>query len=93
MPPEALSACEQTDPKTQLVTLQNQVKQATEASSRCQQQHQQVKQTEELATQQVALLEQQVATMQARLADKQQENQLEPCKLQMKWSLARKRTP
>ena len=38
------------------------------------------KQISDVSTQQVALLEQQVAQMQARLADKQQENQLDHAK-------------
>lgn len=89
VPPEALSASEQQDPKTQLVTMQNQLKQAAEALQMLQQQNQQATQQSEIATQQVKLLEQQVATMQARLADKQAENQLESIKLQNDLELGR----
>ena len=58
VPPEALAASEQQDPKTQLVTLQNQVKQATEALQHDSAGVEQSKQTETVATQQVAMLEQ-----------------------------------
>ena len=91
VPPEALSASEQQDPKTKLVTMQNQLKQATEALQMLQQQMEQSKQTEELATQQMKLLEQQVATMQARLADKDQENQLTAQKNQMDYEIDRQK--
>lgn len=89
VPPEALAASEQQDPKTQLVTLQNQLKQATEALQMLQQQNQQATQQAQVATQQVALLEQQVAQMQTRLADKSQENQLELAKTQADLELSR----
>ena len=89
VPPEALAASEQTDPKTQLVTMQNQLKQATEALQQMQQAMEQSKQTETVATQQVALLEQQVAQMQARLADKTESNQLEAMKLQNEMELGK----
>ena len=91
VPPEALAASEQTDPRTQLVTLQNQVKQATEALQMLQQQLDQSKQTETVATQQVALLEQQVATMNARLADKKEENQLQAVKQQQEYEIDRQK--
>jgi hypothetical protein len=87
VPPAALAASEQQDPKTQLVQMQNQLKQATEALQVLQQQMQQSKQTEEVATQQMKLLEQQVATMQARLADKQEENQLQAMKQQQEYQI------
>ena len=89
VPPPALAASEQHDPQTQLVQAQNQLKQATEALQMLQQQLQQSKQTEEVATQSVKLLEQQVAAAQARLADKQAENQLEAIKLQNEMELGR----
>jgi hypothetical protein len=89
VPPAALAASEQQDPQTQLVQAQNHVKQATEALQMLQQQNQQAQQHAQVATQQVALLEQQVAQMQARLADKQQENQLEALKLQQDMELGR----
>jgi hypothetical protein len=89
VPPAALAASEQTDPKTQLVTLQNQVKQATDALHMMQQQLQESQQISEVSKQQVMLLEQQVATMQARLADKQEENQLEAIKLQNEMELGK----
>lgn len=91
VPPEALAASEQQDPKTQLVVLQNNLKQATEALQMLQQQNQQATQQSQVATQQVALLEQQVATMQARMADKQAENQLEAMKLQNDLELGRQK--
>jgi hypothetical protein len=91
VPPAALAASEQTDPKTQLVTLQNQVKQATEALQMMQQQLQESQQISEVSKQQVALLEQQVATMQARLADKQEENQLTMQKNQMDYEIDRQK--
>lgn len=89
VPPAALSASEQEDPKTQLVVLQNQLKQAAEALQMLQQQNQQATQQSEIATQQVKLLEQQVAQMQSRLADKQAENHLESIKLQNDLELGR----
>ena len=52
-----------------------------------QQQLQESKQTEQVATQQVALLEQQVATMQARMADKTQDNQIEVQKSQWQYEV------
>lgn len=82
VPPAALAASEQSDPKTQLVTLQNQLKQATEALQMLQQHNQQATQQSEIATQQVKLLEQQ-------LADKQAENHLESIKLQNDLELGR----
>ena len=91
VPPAALAASEQQDPKTQLVQLQNQLKQATEALQMLQQQLQQSTQLSEVSKQQVALLEQQVATMQARLADKQQENQLTAQKNQMDYDIDRQK--
>jgi hypothetical protein len=91
VPPAALAASEQQDPKTQLVQMQNQLKQATEALQMLQQQMAQSKQTEEVATQSVKLLEQQVATMQARLADKQEENQLTMQKNQMDYEIDRQK--
>ena len=87
VPPEALAASEQTDPRTQLVTLQNQVKQATEALQLLQQQNEEATQQAQVATQQVALLEQQVATMNARLADKKEENQLQAVKQQQDYAV------
>jgi hypothetical protein len=87
VPPSALAASEQTDPKTQMVQLQNQLKQAAEALQALQQQNQQAQQQSQVATQQVALLEQQVATMQARLADKQEENQLQAMKQQQDYQI------
>ena len=91
VPPAALAASEQTDPKTQLVTMQNQLQQATQALQMLQQQNQQAQEQAQVATQQVALLEQQVATMQARLADKQQENQLTAQKNQMDYDIDRQK--
>ena len=91
VPPEALSASEQQDSGTQLVQLQNQLKQATAALQQMQQQMQQSQQTEQVAVQQVKLLEQQVAQMQARLADKAQENQLQAQKQQMDYDIDRQK--
>jgi hypothetical protein len=88
VPPEALAASEQTDPKTQLVTLQNQVKQATEALQMLQQQLEQSKQTETVATQQVALLERSLADMKVRLDNKQAELQLDSQKAEIDANLA-----
>jgi hypothetical protein len=77
VPPEALAASEQQDPRTQLVTLQNQVKQATDALQAMQQQMEQMKQQTELATQQLALTERTNADMKVRLDNKAQELQLD----------------
>jgi hypothetical protein len=77
VPPEALAASEQVKPETKVVQLQNQLQQVGTQFQALQQQMQQDKATQEAAIQQVKLLEQQVATMQTRLADKQQENQLD----------------
>ena len=91
VPPAALAASEQSDPKTQMVQLQNQLKQATEALQTLQQQSQQAQEQAQVSTQQVALLEQQVAVMQARLADKQQENQLTAQKNRMDYDIDRQK--
>ena len=88
VPPEALSASEQQDPKTQLVTLQNQVKQATEALQMLQQQMEQSKQTEEVATQQVALLERALADMKVKLDNKEQELQIDIQKAQWDYQVS-----
>ena len=83
VPPEALAASEQQDPRTQLVTLQNQVKQATEALQMLQQQLEQSKQTETVATQQVQLLERALADARVKLDNKQAELQVDMQKAQL----------
>lgn len=87
VPPEALAASEQTDPRTQLVTLQNQVKQATEALQAMQQQLEQSKQTETVATQQLALAEKALADMKVRLDNKAQELQVDAQKAQWQFQV------
>ena len=87
VPPEALAASEQTDPKTQLVTLQNQVKQATEALQQMQQALEQSKQTETVATQQVQLLERALADAKVRFDNKTQELQLDAQKSQWQYQI------
>lgn len=77
VPAPALAATEDADAETRVATLQNQLTQLGEQFTQLQQQMQQGKATEEAAVQQLKLVEQQVAQMQARLADKQQENQLD----------------
>jgi hypothetical protein len=87
VPPEALAASEQQDPRTQLVTLQNQVKQATEALQAMQQQLEQSKQTETVATQQLALAEKALADMKVRLDNKAQELQVDAQKAQWQFQV------
>lgn len=82
VPPEALAASEQTDPRTQLVQLQNQLTQATQALQQAQQQLQQSQTTEQAATQQVALLERTVADMKVQLDNKQRELEVDARKAQ-----------
>ena len=87
VPPEALEATKDKNPQTHIAALQNQVQQATQALQALQQQAQQAQEQAQVSTQQVALLEQQVATMQARLSDKQQENQLQAMKQQQEYEI------
>ena len=87
VPPQALAASEQADPKTQLVQAQNQVKQATEALQQMQQQLEQSKQTETVATQQVQLLERALADAKVRFDNKTQELQLDAQKSQWQYQI------
>ena len=74
------------------MTLQNQVKQATEALQMMQQELEQTKQTETVATQQVQLLERALADARVKLDNKQQELQVDTQKAQWQYQLNRKRT-
>ena len=89
VPPEALAASEQQDPRTHLVQLQNQVKQATEALQMMQAELAQSKQTEAVAVQQVALLEKALADMKVRLDNKAQAYQLDAQKAEIDFQLSR----
>jgi hypothetical protein len=82
VPPQAIAATQDKDPETRVAQLQTQLQQLGTQFQQLQQQMQQDKVTQDAAVQQVKLLEQQVATSQARLADKQQENQLDAQKNQ-----------
>jgi len=82
VPPPALAATQDENPETRVAALQTQLQQLGEQFQQLQQAMQQGKATEDAAVQQVKLLEQQVAQMSARMADKQEENQLDAQKNQ-----------
>lgn len=69
------------------MTLQNQVKQATEALQQMQQALEQSKQTETVATQQVQLLERALADAKVRFDNKTQELQLDAQKSQWQYQI------
>jgi hypothetical protein len=83
VPPEALAASEQGDPKTQLVQAQQQLQQATQALQMLQQELEKTKQTEQVATQSVALLERALADAKVKLDNKQAELQVDMQKAQL----------
>jgi hypothetical protein len=83
VPPAALATSEQQDPKTQLVQIQNQLKQATEALQMLQQELEKTKQTEQVATQSVALLERALADARVKLDNKQAELHVDMQKAQL----------
>lgn len=91
VPPEALAASEQADPQTQLVQLQNTLKQAATQLQGLQQQLQQSQQTEQVATQQVALLERQVADMKVKLDAATQSNEVDMAKARLDYDVAKQK--
>jgi chromosome segregation ATPase len=87
VPKEALAASEQQDPRNQLVMMQSQLAEATQALQVLQQQLEQSKQTETVATQQVALLEKAMADLKVRLDNKAQELQVDAQKAQWQFQV------